>query len=174
MLESLRGTDRKDAIRWITRTLEKAVEHIYDPVEGGFFRYAEKKDWQIPHYEKMADLNAGTVMIIYEINRQSPSPDLKKAADKTVQYLTSTLFDSNIGSFLSFQEADTSYYFLSGDHRKNGQRPNVVEKVFTDRLAKTLVYLIDVLDYTTLNSLEEKVTQSLDFMAEMILNNDQL
>ncbi|MDC0229520.1 DUF255 domain-containing protein [Deltaproteobacteria bacterium] len=174
LLDSLRGTDRKDAIRWITRTLEKAVEHIYDPVEGGFFRYAEKKDWQIPHYEKMADLNAGAVMIMYEINGQSPSPELKKAADKTVQYLTSTLFDTNIGSFLSFQEADTSYYFLSGDHRKNGQRPNVVEKVFTDRLAKTLFYLIDVLDYTKLNSLEEKVTQSLDFMAEMILKNDQL
>ena len=174
LLHSLRGTDRKDAIRWITRTLEKAIEHIYDPVEGGFFRYAEKKDWQIPHYEKMADLNAGAVMIMYEINRQSPSPDLKKAADKTVQYLTSTLFDPNIGSFLSFQEADTSYYFLSGDHRKHEHRPNVVEKVFTDRLAKTLVYLIDVLDYTTQNSLEEKVTQSLDFMAEMILNNDQL
>ena len=49
LLDSLRGTDRKDAIRWVTRTLEKAVEHIYDPVEGGFFRYAEKKDWQIPH-----------------------------------------------------------------------------------------------------------------------------
>ena len=39
---------------------------------------------------------------------------------------------------------------------------------------KTLVFLINVLDYTTLNSLEEKVTQSLDFMAEMILKNDQL
>ena len=34
--------------------------------------------------------------------------------------------------------------------------------------------MIDVLDYTTMNSLEEKVPQSLDFMAEMILKNDQL
>ena len=84
------------------------------------------------------------------------------------------MYDPNIGSFLSFQEADTSYYFLNEKHRKNGQRPNVVEKVFTDRLAKTLIYLIDVLDYSTLNSLEDKVTQSLDFMAEMTLKNDQL
>ena len=174
LLDSLRGPERKDAIRWITRTLEKAVEHIYDPVEGGFFRYAEKKDWQIPHYEKMADLNAGAVMILYEINKHSPNLQFEKAGDKTVQYLTSTLYDPNIGSFLSFQEADTSYYFLNGKNRKHGSGPNVVEKVFTDRLAKTLFYLIDVLDYTTLNSLEEKVKQSLDFMAEMILKNDQL
>ena len=174
LLDSLRGQDRKDAIRWISKTLEKAVENIYDSVEGGFFRYAEKKDWDIPHYEKMADLNAGAVMVLYEINKQSPSPYLKKAADKTVQYLTSTLYDPNIGAFLSFQEADTSYYFLNKKNRKHNQRPNVVEKVFTDRLAKTLFYLIDVLEFNTHYELQEKVTKSLDFMAEMILKNDQL
>ena len=174
LLDSLRGQDRKDAIRWISKTLEKAVENIYDSVEGGFFRYAEKKDWDIPHYEKMADLNAGAVKVLYEINKQSPSPYLKKAADKTVQYLTSTLYDSNIGSFLSFQEADTSYYFLNKKNRKHNQRPNVVEKVFTDRLAKTLFYLIDVLEFNTNYELQEKVKKSLDFMAEMIVKNEEI
>ena len=174
LLDSLRGQDRKDAVRWISNTLDKAVANIYDSVEGGFFRYAEKKDWQIPHYEKMADLNAGAVMILYEINKHSPTPILKKAAEKTVQYLTSTLYDPNIGAFLSFQEADTSYYFLNKKNRKHNQRPNVVEKVFTDRLAKTLFYLIDVLEFNTHYALQEKVTKSLDFMAEMILKNDQL
>ena len=174
LLDSLRGQDRKDAIRWISKTLEKAVENIYDSVEGGFFRYAEKKDWDIPHYEKMADLNAGAVKVLYEINKQSPSPYLKKAADKTVQYLTSTLYDPNIGSFLSFQEADTSYYFLNKKNRKHNQRPNVVEKVFTDRLAKTLFYLIDVLEFNTNYELQEKVKKSLDFMAKMILKNEEI
>ena len=174
LLDSLRGQDRKDAIRWISKTLEKAVENIYDSVEGGFFRYAEKKDWDVPHYEKMADLNAGAVKVLYEINKQSPSPYLKKAADKTLQYLTSTLYDSNLGSFLSFQEADTSYYFLNKKNRKHNQRPNVVEKVFTDRLAKTLFYLIDVLEFNTNYELQEKVKKSLDFMAKMILKNEEI
>ena len=174
LLDSLRGQDRKDAIRWISKTLEKAVENIYDSVEGGFFRYAEKKDWDVPHYEKMADLNAGAVKVLYEINKQSPSPYLKKAADKTVQYLTSTLYDSNIGSFLSFQEADTSYYFLNKKNRKHNQRPNVVEKIFTDRLAKTLFYLIDVLEFNTNYELQEKVKKSLDFMAKMIVKNEEI
>ena len=174
LLDSLRGQDKKDAIRLISKTLKKAVENIYDSVEGGFFRYAEKKDWDVPHYEKMADLNAGAVKVLYEINKQSPSPYLKKAADKTVQYLTSTLYDSNIGSFLSFQEADTSYYFLNKKNRKHNQRPNVVEKVFTDRLAKTLFYLIDVLEFNTNYELQEKVKKSLDFMAKMILKNKEI
>lgn len=174
LLHSTSGTKREEAVQWIAETLGKAVQHIYDPVEGGFFRYAEKKDWQIPHYEKMADLNAGAVLVMYKIDSEISSPDLKRASEKTLQYLTSTLFDPNIGSFLSFQEADTSYYFLNGVQRKQYKRPHVIEKVFTDRLARTIGYLIDVLDYTSQYSLEKKVTQSLEFLAEMILSHDQI
>ncbi len=174
LLHSTKGKSREEAIRWIEKTLKKAIDHIYDPVEGGFFRYAEKRDWQIPHYEKMADLNAGVVLLLYKIDREIPSPELKKAADKTVRYLTSTLFEPHIGSFLSFQEADTSYYFLTSDRRKQVERPPVVEKIFTDRLANTLGYLIDTLDYTSRYSLEKKIIQSLDFLAKMILDRGEI
>ena len=174
LLHSTKGKSREEAIRWIEKTLKKAIDHIYDPVEGGFFRYAEKRDWQIPHYEKMADLNAGVVLLLYKIDREIPSPELKKAANKTVRYLASTLFEPHIGSFLSFQEADTSYYFLTSDRRKQVERPPVVEKIFTDRLANTLGYLIDTLDYTSRYSLEEKIIQSLDFLAKTILDRGEI
>ncbi len=174
LLNSTRGKSREEAIRWIEKTLTKAIDRIYDPVEGGFFRYAEKRDWQIPHYEKLADLNAGAVLLLYKIDSETPSPELKKAADKTVRYLTSTLFEPHIGSFLCFQEADTSYYFLTNDRRKQVEQPPVIEKIFTDRLANTLSYLIDVLDYTSRYSLEEKIIQSLDFLAKMILDHSQI
>lgn len=174
LLHSTEGESRKEAIRRIEKTLRKAIDHIYDPVEGGFFRYAETSDWRIPHYEKMADLNAGVVLLLYKVAREIPSTELKKAADKTMRYLTSTLFEPNIGSFLSFQEADTSYYFLTSDRRKQVERPPVVEKIFTDRLAGTLSYLIDTLDYTSGYSLEEQIIRSLDFLAEPILGGDEI
>jgi uncharacterized protein YyaL (SSP411 family) len=174
LLSSTSGKSREEAIRWTEKTLKKAIDHIYDPVEGGFFRYAEKRDWQIPHYEKLADLNAGAVLLLYKIDSEIPSPDFRKAADKTVRYLTSTLFEPHIGSFLSFQEADTSYYFLTGDRRKQVKRPQVIEKIFTDRLANTLSYLIDALDYTSRYSLEEKIIQSLDFLAKTILDRGEI
>ena len=56
------------------------------------------------------------------MNRISPSPRLKQAADATLAYLNSTLFDADSGVFLSFQVADTNYYFLNKEHRK--RRPD--------------------------------------------------
>lgn len=41
------------------RTLERmAASPLRDPVEGGFFRYATKRDWSEPHYERMLYDNA--------------------------------------------------------------------------------------------------------------------
>ncbi|HSS65990.1 MAG TPA: DUF255 domain-containing protein, partial [Gammaproteobacteria bacterium] len=65
---------RRSAINSVRKTLNRAVERIYDPVEGGFFRYAETRDWKTPHYEKMADLNAGTALLMFRLNNLSPAP----------------------------------------------------------------------------------------------------
>jgi len=50
----------------------------------------------------------------------------------------------------------------------------VISKVFTDHLAVTLTYLLDVLDYSKDNNLENKVIHSLDFLSGMILNNKRI
>ena len=172
MLNSTKGSDREVAVRSVQQALSTAIDRIYDPVEGGFFRYAETRDWQIPHYEKMADLNAGVVLLLYRLNKESASKKLQQAADKTLAYLTSSLYDSKTGSFLSFQEADEHYYLLSADGRKHAKKPLVIRKVFTDRLAGTINYLIDVLDYTSAPSLEDKIKSSLEFLATMILEGN--
>ena len=59
LLERTDDAEREDAADGVARALARAIEALYDPVEGGFFRYAETRDWRVPHYEKMADLNAG-------------------------------------------------------------------------------------------------------------------
>ena len=171
LLENADTHNREQAVRRITQTLERAIERIYDPVEGGFFRYAEKRNWQIPHYEKFSDLNAGIILLLYKLNRISPSPRLKQAADATLAYLNSTLFDADSGVFLSFQVADTNYYFLSKEHRKTAPGPKVMDKVFTDRLASTLGYLIQVTEYTEDRELENNLRQSLDFLAGMVMRD---
>lgn len=43
----------------VTRTLTRmAASPLRDPVEGGFFRYAVRRDWSEPHYERMLYDNA--------------------------------------------------------------------------------------------------------------------
>ena len=169
LFESGEGKARQDAITSVRSTMERAIQRIYDPLEGGFFRYAETRDWQVPHYEKMADLNAGVALLLYRLNDVSPAPFLVEAADKTLEYLRTTLHDPRAGVFLSFQEADTRYYSIkSRENRSKVAAPRIIEKVFTDRLALTVSYLLGVLDYRPDDELEEQIVNSLDFIARRV------
>ena len=174
MLDNANSENRAEVIQSIHLTLKKAILHIYDSIDGGFFRYAEKRQWQIPHYEKMADLNAGNILLLYRMARETNDAELAKVADQTLQYLTTALFDSRTSIFLSFQEADTHYYFLDAKQRKTRQPPLVIQKVFINRLAPTLDYLIDVLDYSNEFALEKKLKHSLDLLASMIWQKERI
>ncbi|NRD27017.1 thioredoxin domain-containing protein [Frigoribacterium sp. VKM Ac-2836] len=47
------------ALELVSRTLTRmAASPLRDPVEGGFFRYAVRRDWSEPHYERMLYDNA--------------------------------------------------------------------------------------------------------------------
>jgi len=172
LLEKSDAAERDQALQSISKTLERAIDRIYDPIEGGFFRYAESRDWKSPRFEKFADLNAATVLLLYQVNQLSPSPRLKLAADKTLAYLSSTLYDAEAGTFLSFQIADAYYYTVNQKQREAAVKPRVMDKVFTDRLAMTLGYLMQILKYSDDRLLENKVMLSLDFLAEMVISGD--
>ena len=163
---------RELATQRVALAMQAAIDKIYDAEEGGFFRYAENRDWGIPHYEKMADLNAGAVLLLYQLHQLTGAPQFKAAADKTLHYLGTALYDPEIGSFLSFQEADESYYFLNVRNRKNTAAPPVAKKIFVDRLAPTLTFLMASLDSRADESLSHKVQSSLDFLARMILQDE--
>lgn len=166
---------RQDSLTFIQKTLHRAVERIYDSVEGGFFRYAETRDWKVPHYEKMADLNAGVTLLLYRINQITPSPVLVSAAERTLSYLRGTLYDPKLGVFLSFQEADTHYYAIkTREDRRKAQTPAIIEKIFIDRLALTVSYLLDVLDFRPDKALKQQLASSLDFIADEIENDGVL
>ena len=175
LLSSSKDRARQAAIGSVRSTLQRAIERIYDPVEGGFFRYAETRDWKVPHYEKMSDINAGTVLLIYRLDNLSASPALIKAADKTLAYLRTTLYDPELGVFLSFQQADERYYTIkSAADREKARKPAVIEKVFIDRLARTLGYLIDVLDYRDDGAFKKQILSSLDFVEAKLAEDKTL
>jgi len=87
-------------VEGVGKALDRAIEAIYDPVEGGFFRFAETRDWRIPHYEKMADLNAGAVLVLYRLGEVSSSAQRAEAGVRTTEYLQSTLYEPRLGTFL--------------------------------------------------------------------------
>ena len=168
LLAHAQDEDREPVVEGVGRTLERAIDTIYDPVEGGFFRYAETRDWQIPHYEKMADLNAGAVLVMHRLGEVSPSLERTGARARTTEYLQSTLYEPQRGTFLSFQGADTRYFRLDAAAREATSAPVVADKVFTDRLAATLDHMLDILPHAADGALQRQVVRSLEFLASMV------
>ena len=63
-LESTRRT-RDPRIRTIVVTTLDAMAEggLYDQVDGGFFRYATTREWQLPHVEKLLEVNAALLSL---------------------------------------------------------------------------------------------------------------
>lgn len=48
---------------------------LHDSVEGGFFRYATRRDWSVPHYERMLTDNAGLVEVALAAGDEAAAVD---------------------------------------------------------------------------------------------------
>jgi len=73
-------------------TLHKmAYGGIFDPIEGGFMRYATDRAWRIPHFEKMLYDN-GLLLVLYSLAyRLDRRPVYERVLRKTANFLLSTM-----------------------------------------------------------------------------------
>ena len=100
---------------------------MYDRAEDGFFRYATRRDWTVPHYEKMLEDNARLLSVYVEAARVygSRSDDESRAAAErfadvvrgVVRYLDAVLWQAEPRAFSGSQDADEHYYSLDLDGR---------------------------------------------------------
>ncbi len=86
-------------------TLDQQMK-LYDPVWGGFFRYAEKADWSQPHYEKMVYVQASTVLNYLEAYHVTGLAAYREVVEGTVRYVMRFLSDREHGGFYASQDAD--------------------------------------------------------------------
>ncbi len=117
---------------------------IYDGVAGGFFRYATRRDWSVPHYEKMLEDNArlavlylDAAVLAREHGDDSPAGLgsmvlYRDAAGGTLDYLLATLWQADPPAFGGSQDADESYYLLDAEGRSGLPEPYVDPTVIVD------------------------------------------
>jgi uncharacterized protein YyaL (SSP411 family) len=109
-----------------------AASGLRDPVEGGFFRYATRRDWTEPHYERMLYDNA-------QLLRAYGDAGDEDTAAGIVRFLTSVLRRPE-GGFGSAQDSESvldgvrnegGYYRLPAEARAQVAAPAVDAKVLT-------------------------------------------
>jgi uncharacterized protein YyaL (SSP411 family) len=125
------GDEAADA--FARRTLAAmAASGLRDAVEGGFFRYATRRDWTEPHYERMLSDNAQLLTAYAAIGDEA-------TASGIVSFLTGVLRLPG-GAFASAQDSESlvdgagsegGYYALDAAGRAGQPRPALDEKVLT-------------------------------------------
>ncbi len=89
-------------------TLDQQLQ-LYDPVWGGFFRYAEESDWSKPHYEKMLYIQASNLLNYLEAYQSTGLPIYRGVVEGTMRYVTRFLSDQERGGFYASQDADVRH-----------------------------------------------------------------
>jgi hypothetical protein len=115
-----------------------AASPLRDPVEGGFFRYATKRDWSEPHYERMLYDNA-LLLDAYSRSARHPKGDGRDIADGIASFLLGVLRLPS-GGFATAQDSESrvdgvrvegGYYRLNAAEREFEPRPALDDKVLT-------------------------------------------
>lgn len=106
---------------------------LYDEVDGGFFRYATTRDWQLPHFEKLLDVNAGLTRLYLAAGDALRIGRFTERGADTLRYIQTWLADPVDGGWRSSQHADNLYYAAATvDARRAVPAPAVGGSMYAD------------------------------------------
>ncbi len=160
----LRDGDR-DALHMARKTLEYMCHGgTYDQEWGGFYRYSTKRDWSIPHYEKMLEDTGPLLRALMKLYRISQNDDHKRYIDFTIEYLDTWLSDPATGCFWGSQDADEDFYPLPAEQRKQHDPPYVDKTIYTSWNATAIGAYLEASWTRGRPDLRARALQGLDYL----------
>jgi uncharacterized protein YyaL (SSP411 family) len=129
------------------------LEAIWDPgagkprlaaPDGGFFRYAARRDWSEPRYEKMLDENAQLLSVFVSAHQLTAESRWAAAARSVVALARKTFLDLRRRVFRSSQSAidAAAYYDLDASVRGTAAAPAVDDTAYVGANAQMAAALV--------------------------------
>jgi uncharacterized protein YyaL (SSP411 family) len=109
-----------------------ASSELHDPVDGGFFRYATRRDWSVPHYERMLTDNAGLLEVALDAGERGTAHDAARFLVDVLQQPSggfAAAQDSE--SIIEGQRNEGGYYARDAEGRVGLDPPSLDGKVVT-------------------------------------------
>jgi uncharacterized protein YyaL (SSP411 family) len=127
-----RKTRDPDVLHMARKTLEAMCRgEVCDREWNGFFRYATRRDWSEPHYEKMLEDNAGLLRNLLALYRITGNEEHASYANRTIEYIEWKLRDPERGFFYGSQDADEEFYKLPTADREGREEPYIDRTCYT-------------------------------------------
>jgi hypothetical protein len=111
---------------------------IYDPVDGGFFRYCESPNWQAPHHEKLLEANAQLLAAYAAVAAWAGREEDRRVARDVAAYLDRSLAIPSRSLWGGSQAGDEDYYARMAHARTSRGPPAVDPTIFADANARTI------------------------------------
>jgi uncharacterized protein YyaL (SSP411 family) len=109
LLRRWRTTHDVSVERILRASLDAIIDHLWDPGDGGFFRYAAAADWSGPHTEKVAADQARITRLFLEAGCALGESRYIETGCKALAYVQQHLADHDGRVFASIA-ADPEYY----------------------------------------------------------------
>jgi hypothetical protein len=155
------------------RTLDAVRDHLFDSVAGGFFRFAEGRDWGQVHREKTLDANAALVRAFANGYLYSGEDAYRRPASETVEFLVDELWTGHAfgGSVGPASEREREYYALSAEERADEPSPRVDYTAFAGGNALAADALLTYHAYTDDETAGEYADRTLGFLDSELVDD---
>ncbi len=108
----------------LVKSLDRLADSpLFDPVDGGFFRYSSTADWSSPQREKLLEDNVQIARAYLDASIILDQPRYRGVAESTFAYLTRILYDPESGGFHGSQGAHSDYFALNATARSQSVPP---------------------------------------------------
>lgn len=152
LLQDPKLAENTELFEAVTATLSRIAKHLYDPVEGGFFRYADSRTWSRIRREKMITTNARLVRVFQLAKivvplKHQPAGDLRyeRIYARSKGFLLDTFTRPEGGFYSSLDGKWPGYYRKSAQDRRAAKRkPKLDRTVYTAWNAEAVVHLTEV------------------------------
>ncbi|WP_436934086.1 DUF255 domain-containing protein [Halovenus marina] len=152
-----------------TRTLDAIQTHLFDTYDGGFYRYANNRDWARPRREKLLDTNAALVRAFARGYRYTGDESYRETAVDAAEYLRTTLWTGE--GFGASQGGNEQYFTLEATERADADSPPVDETVFADRNGLAIDGLLALVAYTDDEELARYAQRARDTVCEQLVDS---
>ena len=149
----------------------KTAYRLFDPVEGGFHRYATQRDGTVPHYEKMLYDNARLLKAYSHLLQLDPkNAEAKDVVTKTLRYIADNWYDSAQGGFYGNTDVGTHEQYY-GALKRPPEKPRVEKTKFTDWNSEAIVTYLSLWQQTKNPDDKAIAARTLDFFISAMLTD---
>ncbi|MBI2581495.1 hypothetical protein HYV85_06885, partial [Candidatus Woesearchaeota archaeon] len=151
----------------------KTNYRLFDHVEGGFHRYSTRRDWTIPHYEKLLKDQARLLEAYSLLANITNDKIVRDAVTFSFGFLQNKFLDSETGAFYNSQDAyiEDEYFGKTAEERALIEPPHIDKTLFSDSNAQIIIALISASHFLKNSTYRGLAKAVLDFFAKNMVSD---